>query len=85
MVSSYRGIIVTRRPKFGKRYLKEYSVIKRGFLISEMRIDEEEIKIVVLGDPGVGKTSLILNIVTEKFNPNPPKVRQKLFKIFNEH
>lgn len=39
---------------------------------------EEEIKIVVLGDPGVGKTSLILNIVTEKFNPNPPKYLNRI-------
>jgi len=39
---------------------------------------EEEIKIVVLGDPGVGKTSLILNIVTENFNTNPPKCLNRI-------
>jgi len=33
----------------------------------------DEIKIVILGDPGVGKTSLILTLVTEEFTPNPPK------------
>ena len=39
---------------------------------------EEETKIVVLGDVGSGKTSLILNIVTEKFNPTPPKFLNRI-------
>lgn len=33
----------------------------------------DEIKVVILGDVGVGKTSLILTLVTEEFTPNPPK------------
>jgi Ras family protein T1 len=33
----------------------------------------DEIKIVILGDPGVGKTSLILTLVTEEFTPKVPK------------
>ena len=33
----------------------------------------DEIKIVILGDVGVGKTSLISTLVTEEFSPDPPR------------
>ena len=38
----------------------------------------DEIKIVILGDAGVGKTSLILTLVTEEYSPDPPKFLNKI-------
>jgi len=37
-------------------------------------MDREEVKIAVIGDPGVGKTSLITAAATETFPDHPPPV-----------
>ena len=46
-----------------------------------LTLNNSELEIIIIlitGDPGVGKTSLILNIVTENFNTNPPKCLNRI-------
>ena len=38
----------------------------------------DEVKIVILGDRGVGKTSLILTLVTEEFCAKPPRTVNRI-------
>jgi len=38
----------------------------------------DEVKIVILGDRGVGKTSLILTLVTEEFCSKPPRTVNRI-------
>ena len=56
---------------------EEIKIVVLGEIITCLKL-KNYLWFLLKGDPGVGKTSLILNIVTENFNTNPPKCLNRI-------